>query len=88
VRGPETIGVFSIDPGSGMLSPVEQTDSGGIMPRNFKIDPSGAYLLSANQLTNNVVLFKIDAATGRLSKTGTEIKVDTPVCIQFVPARP
>lgn len=88
VRGPETIGVFSVDPGSGMLTPVEQTDSGGIMPRNFKIDPSGAYLLSANQITNNVVLFKIDGATGRLSKTGTEIKVDTPVCIQFVPVRP
>ncbi len=88
VRGPETIGVFAIDPGSGMLTPVEQTDSGGIMPRNFKIDPTGAYLLSANQLTNNIVLFKIDGTSGRLSKTGTEIKVDTPVCIQFAPVRP
>jgi len=88
VRGPETIGVFAIDPGSGMLTPVEQTDSGGIMPRNFKIDPTGAYLLSANQLTNNIVLFKIDSTTGRLLKTGTEIKVDTPVCIQFAPVRP
>ena len=66
VRGPETIGVFAIDPGSGMLTPVEQTDSGGIMPRNFKID----------------------GTSGRLSKTGTEIKVDTPVCIQFAPVRP
>jgi len=88
VRGPETIGVFAIDPGSGMLTPVEQTDSGGIMPRNFKIDPTGAYLMSANQLTNNIVLFKIDSTTGRLLKTGTEIKVDTPVCIHFAPVRP
>jgi 6-phosphogluconolactonase len=88
VRGPETIGVFAIDPGNGMLTPVEQTDSGGIMPRNFKIDPTGAYLLSANQLTNNIVLFKIDSTTGRLSKTGKEIKVDTPVCIQFAPIHP
>ena len=58
------------------------------MPRNFKIDPTGAYLLSANQLTNNIVVFKIDGNTGRLSRTGKEIKVDTPVCIQFVPIRP
>jgi 6-phosphogluconolactonase len=88
VRGPETIGVFVIDPGTGMLSPVEQVDSGGLMPRNFAIDPTGAYLLSANQLTNNIVVFKIDEASGRLSKTGREIKVDTPVCLQFVPVRP
>ena len=88
VRGPESIGVFAIDPRNGTLTPVEQVDSGGIMPRNFKVDPTGAYLFSANQLTNNIVLFKIDSATGRLKKTGTEIKVDTPVCIQFAPTHP
>lgn len=87
-RGPETIGVFAIDPENGTLTPIEQTNSGGLIPRTFKIDPTGAYLLSANQLTNNIVLFKIDSATGRLTKTGTEIKVDTPVCIQFVLVRP
>jgi 6-phosphogluconolactonase (cycloisomerase 2 family) len=32
-----------------------------------------------------VVQLKIDPATGMLSPTGREIKVDTPVCLQFVP---
>ncbi|MGA8154555.1 MAG: lactonase family protein [Terriglobales bacterium] len=85
-RAPDTIGVFSIDPQTGMLTLVEQSPTGGVMPRNFKIDPTGAYLLAANQLSNNVVVFKIDSATGRLSKTGTEITVDTPVCLQFAAA--
>ncbi len=58
------------------------------MPRSFTIDPTGAYLLAANELSNNVVLFKIDGATGKLSKTDTEITVDTPVCLKFVPIRP
>jgi 6-phosphogluconolactonase (cycloisomerase 2 family) len=31
------------------------------------------------------VQFKVDPATGMLSKTDREIKVDTPVCLQFVP---
>ncbi len=84
-RAPDTIGVYSIDPKTGMLTPVEQSLTGGIMPRFFTIDPTGAYLLAANQISNNVVLYKIDAATGRLSKTGAEIKVDTPVCLKFVP---
>jgi 6-phosphogluconolactonase len=88
VRGPETIGVYAIDPSQGTLTLVEHTDSGGLVPRNLKIDPTGGYLLSANQLSNNIVLFKIDSATGRLSKTASEIKVDTPVCLQFVPVAP
>ncbi len=55
------------------------------MPRNFGIDPTGHFLFALNQLSNNVVEFKVDAATGMLSKTGREIKVDTPACLQFVP---
>lgn len=85
VRGPDTIGVFSIDPRNGTLTPVEQVLSGGIMPRSFDIDPTGEYLLAANQLSNNVAVFAIDRNTGRLSKTGKEIKADTPVCLKFVP---
>jgi 6-phosphogluconolactonase len=88
VRGPDTIGVFSIDASNGTLARIEEVLSGGIMPRSFALDPTGGYLLSAHQLSNNVVVFKIDARTGRLSKTGKEITVETPVCIKFVPAMP
>lgn len=84
-RLPGTIGVFAVDPAKGTLAELEQTPSGGVMPRNFAIDPTGQYLFSLHQLSNNVVQLKIDPATGRLAKTGKEIKVDTPVCLQFVP---
>jgi 6-phosphogluconolactonase len=87
-RAPDTIGVFAIDPEKGTLTPVEQSLSGGVMPRNFKIDPTAKYLLAANQISNNVVVFAIDSKTGKLSNTGKEIKVDTPVCLAFVPAAP
>jgi 6-phosphogluconolactonase len=86
IRGPDTIGVFAIDQRKGTLSRVEEVLSGGTMPRSFALDPTGNYLLAANQLSNNVVVFKIDTATGRLTNTGDEIQVDTPVCIKFVPA--
>jgi 6-phosphogluconolactonase len=86
IRGPDTIGVYAIDSKTGVLTPVQEILSGGIMPRNFDIDPTGAYLLAANQLSNNVVVFGIDRSTGKLSKTGKEIKADTPVCLKFVPA--
>jgi len=85
VRGPDTIGVFAIDQKTGMLTPVEQVLSGGTMPRTFEIDPTGNFLLAANQLTNNIVLFHIDNSTGRLTQAGRQIMVDTPVCLKFVP---
>ena len=84
--GLDTIGVFAIDPSKGTLTPVQASPTGGIMPRSFTIDPTGKYLLAANQISNNVVIYAIDGATGQLSKTGREIAVDTPVCLKFVPA--
>jgi 6-phosphogluconolactonase len=84
-RLPGTISVFAIDPEKHTLSEVRQFPSGGIMPRNFAIDPTGQYLFALNEVSNNVVQFKIDQATGMLSRMGRELKVDTPVCLQFVP---
>jgi 6-phosphogluconolactonase len=84
-RLPGTISVFAIDPQKHTLSEIRQFPSGGLMPRSFGIDPTGQYLFALNQISNNVVQLKIDQATGMLSPTGREIKVDTPVCLQFVP---
>jgi 6-phosphogluconolactonase len=84
--GPDTIGVFAIDPVKGTLSEVEQVPPGGTMPRNFAIDPTGAYLFAANEFSGNVVLFHIDGNTGRLTPANNEVKIDVPVCIVFVPA--
>jgi 6-phosphogluconolactonase len=85
--GPDTIGVFAIEPSSGSLREVEQVSPGGSMPRSFAIDPSGAYLFSANQLTGNVALFQVDSNSGRLTPTKSELKIDVPVCIKFVPVQ-
>jgi 6-phosphogluconolactonase len=85
--GPDSIGVFAIDPVKGTLSEVEQVAPQGTMPRQFAIDPTGGYLFAANELTGNVVLFRIDSTTGRLSATKTELKIDVPVCIVFVPVQ-
>ena len=83
--GPESIGVFAIDPARGILSAVEQVPPAGTMPRNIAIDPTGSYLFVANELSGNVVLFKMNGNTGRLSPTKTELKIDVPVCIVFLP---
>lgn len=53
-------------------------------PRNFAIDPTGNFLLVANQNSNDVIIFKRDQKTGLLTPTGQKILVDKPVCLKFV----
>ena len=50
----------------GKLTPVENVPSGGREPRDFKIDPSGKLLLVGHQNSDDVVVFRIDPATGKL----------------------
>lgn len=77
------ISVYSIDQNDGRLTPVAHQGVMGIMPRNFTIDPTGRYLLAANQKSNNITIFSIDEATGKLQFTGKEIKLPSPVCLVF-----
>lgn len=84
--GVDTITSFSIDPAKGTLKLIDKFSTKGKTPRNFAIDPTGRFLLAANQESDNIVVFRIDAATGNLEPTGDVINVPSPVCIIFVPA--
>ncbi len=86
--GPDSIGVFAIDPEKGTLTEVEQAPTIGHTPRTFAVDPTGGYLFQGGQVTGNVGVFKINAETGKLTPTHTNLKVDVPVCIKFVPVHP
>jgi 6-phosphogluconolactonase len=59
----------------------------GKTPRNFAIDPTGKFLLAANQESNKIVIFRIDPTTGALSPTGEVTEAPAPVCITFVAAK-
>jgi 6-phosphogluconolactonase len=86
-RGHDTIAVFTIDAGSGMLTFVERTPTQGKIPRSFAVDPTGAYLFAANQDSDNIVQFRIDQKTGRLTPTGQVLQVDAPVSLAFLRAQ-
>jgi 6-phosphogluconolactonase len=77
--------VFAIDEAKGTLTPVEHVSTQGKWPRHFGIDPSGTLLLAANQNSDNITVFRIDAKTGRLQATGQSLEAGSPVCVKFVP---
>ena len=52
--------------------------------RLFGIDPKGRFLLAENQSSHNVVVFRIDSRTGKLTATGEKLDAGSPVCAVFV----
>ena len=79
-----SITIFTIDPATGKLTVTGHQSTIGKTPRNFNFDPSGNFLLAANQNSDNIVIFKIDKKTGLLTDTGKRIDVPNPVCIKWV----
>jgi len=84
-----SIAVFAVDPSKGLLSLIERVSTRGKMPRHFAIDPSGKWLLAANQDSNTVVIFRINEVSGHLTRTAQSIEVNSPAMLEFVrlPAR-
>ena len=83
-RGHDSIVVFTIEPGTGRLTYVENEPTQGNTPRGFGIDPDGSYFLAGNQRSDSVVVFRIDPKTGALTPTANKIEVGAPVSVKFV----
>ena len=82
-RGHDSIACWAVADGSGELSPAGHVSTDGHTPRNFALDPSGRWLLAANQNSGTVVTFRRDPATGALTTTGAVAEISSPVCIVF-----
>jgi len=78
--------LYNINPDNGQLTFVERYSTLGKTPRNFVIDPTGRYLLVANQNSNNIVVFKINPENGTLTELNSQIRISMPVCLKMVPA--
>jgi 6-phosphogluconolactonase len=84
-RGHDSVAVFAINQATGVLTPVEYHPSGGRTPRNFTFDPTAQWILLTNQDSGNAVVFRVDAASGRLTQTGDPVPVPAPFCERFLP---
>ena len=74
--------IYSLN-NSGEMDPVGRQPTLGQTPRNFVIDPSGNFLLVANQNSNEIIIFRRDHKTGLLTPADKSIQVSRPVCLKF-----
>jgi 6-phosphogluconolactonase len=80
-RGHDSIVVLAFD---GALETVGWVPSEGRTPRHFALNPTGETMVVANQDSDMLVGFSIDAVDGMPRPTGEIASCDTPVCVRFL----
>ncbi|WP_406005468.1 lactonase family protein [Streptomyces sp. NBC_00637] len=80
-RGDNSLVVFSVDPGTGLLTEAQRLPCGGVTPWSFSPHPDGRWLFVANEAGSTVDLFRVDPRSGRLTATGTSVAVPNPDCV-------
>ena len=81
-RGHDSLAIFDLaKPEEPHL--IGNVSTGGKEPRHFTLDPTGKWVLAANQESDNVVVFSRDRSTGQLKPTGQELRLSKPVCLVF-----
>lgn len=75
--------VFRIDPTSGTLDEIQRRSVEGKEPREFSFDPSGNFMLFANQKSNQIVTVRRDAQSGLLGETVQKFDLDSPSDLHF-----
>jgi 6-phosphogluconolactonase len=84
-RGHDSIAIWAVETDSGELRLVDNELTRGSSPRHFAIDPTGTWLLAANEKSDTIVTFRRDPVSGTLTATGQVTETPSPVAILFVP---
>ncbi|HSY17897.1 MAG TPA: lactonase family protein [Candidatus Acidoferrales bacterium] len=84
LRGHDSVSVFSVAKKTGHLTFVQNVPSSGQVPRGLGIDPTGHWLITGHQKSDNAAVFAIDTKTGKLTPTGQSLTVGSPVDVKFV----
>jgi len=84
-RGNDTIGLYAIDVQRLMLTPIEHSPTLGQSPGEFVIDPTGQYLLAANQDSSDITVFRLQHGTGQLRPVGHPDTAPAPTSLVMIP---
>lgn len=80
-RGHNSIALYAIEV-DGQLKPAGFSPTGR-GPRHFTFDPSGRWLLTANQTDRSITVFKVDLQSGALTPQHQLQVPDEPTCLLF-----
>jgi 6-phosphogluconolactonase (cycloisomerase 2 family) len=75
--------VFAVDE-QGDLREIQRRSVEGDHPREFSLDPTGRFVLIADQKSNAIVVVQRDEKTGLLGKTVQTFAIDSPSALVFL----
>ncbi|KAK1947078.1 6-phosphogluconolactonase [Phytophthora citrophthora] len=78
-RGHNSIAIYAINEADGTLSPLGWENTRGTTPRGFTVHQD--WLIVANQVSDDMYVFRIDEQTGLLSYSGNSYVIDGAVCL-------
>ncbi|WP_122448934.1 lactonase family protein [Pseudomonas viridiflava] len=76
--------VFRIDQASGKLEEIQRRSLEGKEPREFAFDPTGKFMLFANQKSNQIVTVRRDLQSGMIGDTVQKFDADSPSYLRFL----
>jgi 6-phosphogluconolactonase len=85
VRGNNSIAVFDFDENTSTATLRGSEPTGGRTPRNFAIDPSGTWLVVANQDPGSLVMFQLNPDSLWPERVGSPLETPSPTCVTFWP---
>lgn len=80
-RGENTIAVWAVQD-DGTVKHVQSISSEGDFPRDFNFSKDEHYLVSSNQESDDLVLYRRDPATGQLTLLQKDVACPEPICVQ------
>ncbi|MBC7650206.1 MAG: lactonase family protein [Deinococcales bacterium] len=75
--------IYNVNAINGTLQFIGLEPTQGKTPRNFIIDPSGNFLLVANQNSDNVIIFRRNMVTGLLTYIN-QFETGNPTCLKLL----
>lgn len=80
-RGHNSLTRYAVEDDGAALRLLDTVPVGGDFPRQIAFSPDGSLLFAANQKSSTVTVFRADAASGALERTGEPFAAPVAVCV-------
>ena len=80
-----SIVAYSVEKTTGDLRQIQRIASGGKQPWSIALDPSGRWMVVANEASDLITIFSHDPSSGLLSPTTNTLSVALPSSVAFMP---
>ena len=82
-RDDDFIATYAVSADGSRLTYQRRSSCGGKIPRHLALDPTGHWLLVANQESDTIAVFPRDTVSGQLSEIGKTFPIARPQCLLF-----